>query len=261
MRLAAITRLDLEQALREAVERDEFRVHFQPIVNLSTGSVVAMEALVRWDRPEVGLVPPGTFIAVAEETGLIRPIGNSVMRSAFAEASRWVGGRVGVDLCVSLSARQLLDPRMIEAVEDALRGSGLDPRRVVFEITESSLIEEGQATLDQLGRLRALGIRLAIDDFGTGYSSLGYLEQLPVDILRIDRAFIVDLPTSPKRATLLRAIGCDLAQGFLISKPVGLHEAAILVEAAAADPGLFRGLLRAADIAGHARDVSHHVSA
>jgi EAL domain-containing protein (putative c-di-GMP-specific phosphodiesterase class I) len=194
-----------------------------------------------------------------------------------------------VDLCVNLSARQLLDPLVLEAVEDALRHSGLDAHRVVFEITESSLIEEGQATLDQLARLRAIGIRLAIDDFGTGYSSLGYLEQLPVDILKIDRAFIVDLPTSPKRATLLRAIvgmanalhlttiaegietdeqmhavraiGCDLAQGFLISHPMEPHEAAVLIEAAAADPGLYRGLLRAADIAGRARDAAHHVQA
>jgi diguanylate cyclase (GGDEF)-like protein/PAS domain S-box-containing protein len=289
MRLAAMTRLDLEQALREAVERDEFRVHFQPIVNLSSGAVVAMEALVRWDRPEVGLVAPGTFIAVAEETGLIRPIGASVIRTGFAEAARWAGGRSPVDLCVNLSARQLLDPRVLDSVEDALRSSGLDPRRVVFEITESSLIEDGQATRDQLARLRAIGIRLAIDDFGTGYSSLGYLEQLPVDILKIDRAFIVDLPTSPKRATLLRAIvgmagalhlttiaegietdeqlravraiGCDLAQGFLIARPMESHEAAVLVEAAAADPALFGGLLRAADIVGRARDASRHVSA
>ncbi len=289
MRLAAMTRLDLEQALREAVEREEFRVHFQPIVDLASGGVVAMEALARWDRPGMGLVGPATFIAVAEETGLIRPIGASVIRAAFAEAARWAGGRTAVDLCVNLSARQLLDPLVLEGVEDALRSSGLDARRVVFEITESSLIEEGQATLDQLARLRAIGIRLAIDDFGTGYSSLGYLEQLPVDILKIDRAFIVDLPTSPKRATLLRAIvgmasalhlttiaegietdeqlhavraiGCDLAQGYLISRPVEPHEAAVLVDAAAADPGLFRGLLRAADIAGRARDAAHHVSA
>jgi diguanylate cyclase (GGDEF)-like protein len=289
MRLAAITRMDLEQALREAVERDEFRVHFQPIVDLSSGGVVAMEALVRWDRPEIGLVSPATFIVVAEETGLIRPIGASVIRNAFAEAARWGTGHASVDLSVNLSARQLLDPHVVGSVEEALRTSGLDPRRLVFEITESSLIEEGQATLDHLARLRALGIRLAIDDFGTGYSSLGYLEQLPVDILKIDRAFIVDLPTSPKRATLLRAIvgmagalrlttiaegietdeqlhavraiGCDLAQGFLISRPVEPHAAAVLVEAAAADPALFGDLLRAADIAGRARDASRPVSA
>ncbi|MCU0504513.1 MAG: EAL domain-containing protein [Chloroflexi bacterium] len=289
MRLAAVTRLDLEQALREAVERDEFRVHFQPIVNLATGGVVAMEALARWERPGAGLVGPATFIAVAEETGLIRPIGASVIRRAFADAARWAGGRTPVDLCVNLSARQLLDPLVLEAVEEALRTSGLDARRVVFEITESSLIEEGQATLDQLARLRAIGIRLAIDDFGTGYSSLGYLEQLPVDILKIDRAFIVDLPTSPKRATLLRAIvgmagalhlttiaegietdeqlhavraiGCDLAQGFLISQPMDAHDAAVLVEAAAADPRLFRGLLRAADISGRAHDAAHQLTA
>jgi len=271
MRIAAVTRLDLEQALREAVERDEFRAHFQPIVNLTTGAVVAMEALARWDRPGVGLVGPGTFIAVAEETGLIRPIGASVIRSAFDQAARWAGGRTPVDLCVNLSARQLLDPLVLEAVEEALRHSGLDAHRVVFEITESSLIEEGQATLDQLARLRAIGIRLAIDDFGTGYSSLSYLEHLPVDILKIDRAFVVDLPTAPKRAALVRAIiamsgalglttiaegvetaeqlrivralGCDQAQGFHLAGPLDAAEGGALLARDAQRDGLFRETL------------------
>ena len=289
MRLAAVTRFDLETALRAAVEHDEFRVRYQPIVDLATGRIVAMEALARWERPGVGIVGPGEFIAVAEETGLVRPIGAKVMRTAFRDASRWADGRVLVDLCVNLSARQLQDPRMVESVEEALTSSGLDPRRVVFEITESSLIEEGPVTLEQLGRLRALGIRLAIDDFGTGYSSLGYLEQLPVDILKIDRAFIIDLPTSPKRATLLRAIvgmanalrlttiaegietdeqlhavraiGCDQVQGFLLSMPVEPHEAAVMVAAGAERSDLFGPLVRAADIAGHVRDTAHHISA
>ena len=289
MRLAAVTRFDLETALREAVERDEFRVFYQPIVDLANGRIAAMEALVRWDRPGVGIVGPSEFIAVAEETGLVRPIGAKVMRTAFDEASRWAGGRVLVDVCVNLSARQLQDPRIAESVEEALAASGLDPHHVVFEITESSLIEEGPVTLEQLGRLRALGIRLAIDDFGTGYSSLGYLEQLPVDVLKIDRAFIIDLPTSPKRATLLRAIvgmanalhlttiaegietdeqlhavraiGCDQAQGFLLSVPVQPHEAAMMVAAGAERPELFGPLIRAADAAGHVRDTARHISA
>jgi len=271
MRLAAVTRLDLETALREAVEKEEFAVHFQPIVSLASGGIVAAEALVRWMRPGVGLVPPAGFIAVAEETGLIRPIGLHVFRSACTAAALWGHGSMPVDLTVNLSARQLQDPMIVETIIRVLRETGMDPRKLVLEITESSLIEDGPVAIDQLGRLRAQGIRLAIDDFGTGYSSLGYLERLPVDILKIDRAFVVDLPTSPKRSALLRAIvgmagalrlttiaegveteeqlrivreiGCDLAQGYLLSRPVDATAIAMLIERDRAEGGAFRALM------------------
>jgi diguanylate cyclase (GGDEF)-like protein/PAS domain S-box-containing protein len=271
MRLAAVTRLDLETALREAVEREEFAVHFQPIVSLDSGRIVAIEALARWARPGVGLVPPSGFIAVAEETGLIRPIGMQVFRSACEAAVLWGGGTVPVDLTVNLSARQLQDPHIVETIRRVLTQSGLDPHKLVLEITESALIEDGLAAIDQLVRMRELGIRLAIDDFGTGYSSLGYLERLPVDILKIDRAFVVDLPTSPKRSALVRAIvgmagalrlttiaegveteeqlrivgdiGCDLAQGYLLSRPVEAAEIAVLIERDVTEGGAFRDLV------------------
>ncbi len=271
MRLAAVTRLDLESALREAVEKEEFTVHFQPIVSLASGRIVAAEALARWLRPDVGLVPPAGFIAVAEETGLIRPIGLQVFRSACMAASRWGEGSVPVELAVNLSARQLLDPMIIDTIGRELRQTGFDPRRLVLEITESSLVEDGPVAIDQLGRLRDLGIRLAIDDFGTGYSSLGYLERLPVDILKIDRAFVTDLPTSPKRSALLRAIvgmagalrlttiaegveteeqlrivreiGCDLAQGYLLSRPVEAPDISLLIERDRAEGGAFRAIM------------------
>ena len=273
MRLAAVTRLDLETALREAVEREEFRVHFQPIVSVTSGRIVAIEALARWARPGVGLVPPSGFIAVAEETGLIRPIGMQVFRAACEAAALWGGGTVPVDLTVNLSARQLQDPHIVETIRRVLAQSSLDPHKLVLEITESSLIEDGLTAIEQLVRMRELGIRLAIDDFGTGYSSLGYLERLPVDILKIDRAFVVDLPTSPKRSALVRAIvgmasalklttiaegveteeqlrivrdiGCDLAQGYLLSRPVEASEIAPLIERDAAEGGAFRDLVRA----------------
>ncbi len=274
MRLAAVTRLDLETALREAVEREEFVVHFQPIADLTTGSVVGMEALVRWDRPGAGLVSPAGFIAVAEETGLIRAIGAQVLRASCIAAGRWTGGRDAIDLSVNISARQLQDPLFIDVVRRVLAETAVDPARLVFEITESSLIEDGPAALDQLALIRTLGIRFAIDDFGTGYSSLGYLEQLPVDILKIDRTFVVDLATSPKRAALLRAIvgmagalhlttvaegieteqqlrlvrdiGCDLGQGFLLARPLPADKAGAILEQDRATGGTFRGLIRGA---------------
>jgi diguanylate cyclase (GGDEF)-like protein len=274
MRLAAVTRLDLETALREAIEREEFIVHFQPIVDLSTGSIVAMEALARWDRPGHGLVPPSGFIAVAEETGLIRAMGPQILRAACREAGAWTGGRFPIDLAVNISARQLTDPRLIDIVGRILGDSSVDPARLVIEITESSLIEEGSAALDQLDRLRGLGIRISIDDFGTGYSSLSYLEHLPVDILKIDRAFIDGLPSAPRRVALLRAIvgmagalglttvaegieteqqlrlvreiGCHQGQGFLLARPQPVHEASIILERDRSSGGAFLDLVRGA---------------
>jgi predicted signal transduction protein with EAL and GGDEF domain len=267
MRLASALRLDTETALREAVEERQFVVHYQPIVDLADGRVVAMEALARWSRPGVGLVAPSGFIPVAEQTGLVRAMGVQLLRSACEAASGWTSG-APVDLAVNLSPRQLQDPLLVGMVELALRDSGLDPARLVFELTESHILDDGVETLDRLARLRALGIRLAIDDFGTGYSSLGYLEHLPVDILKIDRTFIVDLPTSPRRAALvraiiamsgalglttiaegvetadqlriLRALGCDQAQGFHLSGPVDAREGATLLARDVDRDGLYR---------------------
>ncbi|MCU0504514.1 MAG: EAL domain-containing protein [Chloroflexi bacterium] len=267
MRLATALRLDTETALREAVEERQFVVHYQPIVDLSDGRIVAMEALARWSRPGVGLVAPSGFIPVAEQTGLVRAMGAQLLRAACEAASAW-SREQSVDLAVNLSPRQLQDPLLVGMVELALRDSGLDPSRLVFELTESHILDDGVETLDRLNRLRAMGIRLAIDDFGTGYSSLSYLEHLPVDILKIDRAFVVDLPTAPKRAALVRAIiamsgalglttiaegvetteqlrivralGCDQAQGFHLAEPLAALEGAILLTRDAACGGLFR---------------------
>jgi diguanylate cyclase (GGDEF)-like protein/PAS domain S-box-containing protein len=256
MRLASALRLDTETALREAIDERQFVVHYQPIVDLVDGRVVAVEALARWRRPGVGLVAPSDFIPVAEQTGLVRAMGAQLLRIACDAARDWTA-QAPVDLAVNLSPRQLQDPLLVGMVELALRESGLDPARLVFELTESHILDDGVETLESLARLRAMGIRLAIDDFGTGYSSLSYLEHLPVDILKIDRAFVVDLPTAPKRAALVRAIiamssalglttiaegvetaeqlrivralGCDQAQGFHLAGPLDAMDTGALL--------------------------------
>ncbi len=270
MRLATALRLDTETALREAVEERQFVVHYQPIVDLADGRVVALEALARWRRPGVGLVAPSSFIGVAEETGLVRAMGAQLLRTACDTARPWTVD-ASVDLAVNLSTRQLQDPLFAGIVERALVESGFDPTRLVFEITESLVLDESAEILEKLARLRALGIRLAIDDFGTGYSSLSYLEHLPVDILKIDRAFVVGLPAAPKRAALVRAIvamagalgletiaegvetaeqlrivralGCDRAQGFLLAEPVEAERSAKLLARDREMGGVFRETL------------------
>jgi diguanylate cyclase (GGDEF)-like protein/PAS domain S-box-containing protein len=272
MRLATVARLDTETALREAVDEHQFVVHYQPIVDLATGHVVAMEALARWHRPGVGLVAPSSFISIAEETGLVRAMGAQLLRAACQAAASWPCSGA-FDLTVNLSPRQIQDPLLVGIVENALADSGLDPRRLVFEITESVLLDDGALTIGRLEQIRAMGIRFAIDDFGTGYSSLSYLEQLPVEILKIDRAFVVDLATNPRRAALLRAIvamarafglttvaegvetiqqlalvrelGCDTAQGFLLAGPADSTAAAALLALDVVDGGTFGPVLRA----------------
>jgi diguanylate cyclase (GGDEF)-like protein len=272
MRLATVLRLDTETALREAVDEHQFVVHYQPIVDLATGRVVAMEALARWRRPGFGLVAPSSFISIAEDTGLVRAMGSQLLRASCQAAATWPRSE-SFDLTVNLSPRQIQDPLLLGIVENALVESGLDPRRLVFEITESLLLDDGALTLARLDQIRAMGIRFAIDDFGTGYSSLSYLEQLPVEILKIDRAFVVDLATNPRRAALLRAIvamagafglttvaegvetaqqlalvrdlGCDTAQGFLLARPTDAAEAMALLARDAACGGTFGDLLRA----------------
>ena len=272
MRLATTLRLDTETALREAIDEHQFIVHYQPIVDLASGRIVSMEALARWRRPGMGLVSPAGFIAIAEETGLVRAMGAQLLRASCATAAAWAG--IGsVDLAVNLSPRQIDDPLLVGIVERALVETGLDPRRLVFEITESLLLDEGALTIGRLDQLRAMGIRFAIDDFGTGYSSLSYLEQLPVDILKIDRSFVVGLAAAPRRTVLLRAVvamagafglttvaegvetaqqlalvrelGCDNVQGFFLAAPTGADQAVELLGQDAASGGVFAGLLAA----------------
>jgi diguanylate cyclase (GGDEF)-like protein len=248
---AAVRRLELEADLRRAVQRDEFVVHYQPIVGLDRPGVARVEALVRWDHPERGMVPPADFIGVAEETGLVIPLGWSVLAEACREAATWPprwGGGAPVGVTVNLSGRQLLDAALPEGVGALLRQSGLPPERLTLEITESVLLEDAEGTIARLHQLKELGVLLAIDDFGTGYSSLSYLARFPVDILKIDRSFVAGIARGAEESALARAIvklgrtfrlqtvaegvedvaqaerlaamGCDQAQGFHFARPM-----------------------------------------
>jgi len=253
MNQAASRRLALESDLRRALGRGELRVHYQRIAETAGGRVAAHEALVRWQHPERGLVMPAEFIQLAEETGLILKIGEWVLQ----EACRWatfIGAERGLQVTVNLSPRQFNDPRLPELVARALRETGLPPRLLELEITESTAMRETDATLGTLGRLKQLGVSIAIDDFGTGYSSLAYLKRFPVDKVKIDRAFVADVPGDRDQGAIVSAIvalahalgirviaegveseaqraflercGCDFVQGFLTGHPADPDTAA-----------------------------------
>jgi diguanylate cyclase (GGDEF)-like protein len=242
MHADAHRRLDVEAGLRAALERGELRLHYQPEIELATGRVHAVEALLRWEHPERGLLAPGEFIAVAEDTGLIVPIGAWVIREACRQAAAWP-----VTMRVNLSARQLRDPGIITVIRDTLEETGLAPGDLCLELTESMLMQDVGRSAAVLGELRELGVSLALDDFGTGYSSLAYLRHLRVDRLKIDRSFMAELGPEPAEQTIVagivgmarglglavtaegietreqlarvRALGCDSAQGFLLARP------------------------------------------
>jgi diguanylate cyclase (GGDEF)-like protein/PAS domain S-box-containing protein len=251
MHAGLVERVRLEGDLRQAVENHEFVVHYQPMVSMRTGAITGSEALVRWQHPTRGLLAPGEFIAVAESTGLIRAIGDFVLREACAQTIRWEqAGGVALRISVNVSPRQLLDSDYVDQVRAALADTGLAPERLTLEMTESVLIDDRSETLDALTALHDFGIRLAIDDFGTGYSSLSYLHRFPVDVLKIDRSFVerlgggddggdgtlvstilhlgqsLQLETvaegieRPQEMLILRRQGCTTGQGFHFSPPV-----------------------------------------
>jgi diguanylate cyclase (GGDEF)-like protein/PAS domain S-box-containing protein len=256
MRTAALERLELETSMHVALERNEFRLVYQPVVKLESERVVGFEALVRWEHPTYGLLAPDRFIPLAEENGLIVPIGRWILLEATKTAARWqrmfhLDRRL--TMAVNLSARQLAAADLVSDVTHALTASGLDPDSLVLEMTETVLVQDAAAAAARLRELRQLGVRLAIDDFGTGYSSLSYLRQFPVDILKIDRAFIntitereaipaivrglldlgrtLELETVAEGVELdfqrnsLRDERCDLAQGFLFARPMSPSDA------------------------------------
>jgi EAL domain-containing protein (putative c-di-GMP-specific phosphodiesterase class I) len=252
----ATQRLELEEALRYAVERSELRVHYQPRVSLNGGTgLVGFEALVRWEHPQRGLMEPGDFIEVAEDTGLIVPIGEWVLERALQDISRWRQSRPGVTISVNLSARQLGDPGLVSRLADAIQANGADPGVLCLEVTEDTVQHNPQLTERMLGALSRIGVKLAIDDFGMGHSSLASLRDLPVDTLKLHQSFVSTLGHEPAETALvgavvelghalgltvvaegvetdtqlalLRDLGCDGAQGFLFSRPVpedAVHE-------------------------------------
>jgi diguanylate cyclase (GGDEF)-like protein len=211
---AVVERLELEVELRAAVENEEFILHYQPIVSLERGTVVGMEALVRWIHPERGMVSPADFVPLAEETRLIVPIGRWVLMEACRRGQAWSeahGG--GLAMCVNISAQQLDQPGLVDDVAHALAKSRLPAQQLVLEITETLLMQDTEATISKLSRLKELGIQLAVDDFGTGYSSLQYLNRFPIDILKIAKSFVDGLAGETEETALVRAI-TDLADNF-----------------------------------------------
>jgi predicted signal transduction protein with EAL and GGDEF domain len=251
MRARAVSRLEVERELCHAVERDELELHYQPVVALGSGEIVGLEALVRWRHPERGVLDPGEFVSIAEDSGLIEPIGRWVQETACRQALGWHAlqpDRRPFDVSVNLSARQVAHPDLAGSVAEILTRTGLEPVNLRLEITESSLVEESATATATLEALSRLGVRLVLDDFGTGYSSLAYLNRFPFDALKIDRSFIEGLGIERERTAIveavvgmaralsldaiaegveseaqlseLRRLGCDFAQGHLFSRPL-----------------------------------------
>ncbi len=253
MNVAAFERMAVENRLRKALENDQLLVHYQPQVDAASGAIVGMEALLRWHDPDEGLVPPSAFIPVAEESGLILPIGERVLREACREARTWQR-RNGPPVLVSInvSSVQFTRQDVARLVADALEESGLDPGALEIEITESTIMDDPDRAIKTLRRIKQQGVRIALDDFGTGYSSLSHLRRFPIDTLKIDRSFILDIERKREDAEIVAAIiamahslrlrvvvegvesenqrrmvverDCDLIQGYLFSPPVAAGE-------------------------------------
>ena len=253
-------RLALESALRHALGREEFTLHYQPKIDIGTGNIVGVEALLRWNQPDLATVSPAQFIPLAEETGLIVPIGRWVLRTACAQAAAWRReGLPELRVAVNLSARQFADETLIDDIAAALQEAGLPAECLELEITESMVMQNPERAVTTLTRVRDLGISVAIDDFGTGYSSLGYLKRFPIDTVKIDRSFIKDLPHDADDAAITRAViamagslhirviaegvetrdqleflrahDCDECQGYYLSRPLPAPELVALARA------------------------------
>jgi diguanylate cyclase (GGDEF)-like protein len=256
MRARALERLKLENELRRALGRDELTVHYQPVVSLRTGSILSVEALLRWKHPGRGLLQPKDFILVAEESGLIEPIGRWVLEEACRRAVEWQNRRPDappVGMSVNLSARQVTQRDLPDLVAEVLHGTGLDPASLSLEITESALVEESEGPIEILRQLKAMGVRLVIDDFGTGYSSLAYLKRFPLDALKVDRSFVEGLGTQQESTAIVNAVVAmagALSIGVVaegVETPLQLAELKRL-DCGQAQGHLFAGALPAADV-------------
>jgi len=256
MHARAMRHLAMEGEMRQAIDRGQLRLHYQPIHSLSTGKIVEFETLVRWQHPERGLIPPAEFIPMAEETGLIIPVGRWVLRTACRQLAQWdrqEPAMADVGIGVNVSSRQFLSTDLVSDVREALAETSLRPQRISLEITEGAIMESGAPALNILPALHALGVRLHLDDFGTGYSSLGYLNQMPIDVLKIDRSFVSRICTAKTGLSLVQAIialarslnmqviaegveseqqvailtgmGCDYVQGFYFASALAPDKA------------------------------------
>jgi PAS domain S-box-containing protein len=261
MHSLAVNRLKLESDLRRAIERSEFSLNYQPVVSLTTRRIVGFEALIRWDRPNVGMIPPAEFITTAEETGMIIPIGQWVLREACERARAWNAvhsSNTPLTMSVNISSKQFAQPDLVIQIRQALQQSGLDPALLKLEITESLAMSDAERSETILWLLKGLGVGLSIDDFGTGYSSLSYLRRFPVNTLKIDRSFISGIGNDTESAEIVRTIvtlshnlgldvvaegvetaehaamlkefGCEFAQGYFYHKPLSREAAEALLE-------------------------------
>ncbi len=249
----ALRQLVLENNLRPGLEREEFIIHYQPQVNIQSFQLVAMEALVRWEHPALGLLYPAEFIGLAEDNGLIVSIGEWVLRTACLQSKAWQdSGFDPLRVAVNLSARQFQQPALVESVAQVLRDTGLDPNLLELELTEGSIMKDPNQAIRKLHELKAMGIHISVDDFGTGYSSLNYLKRFPIDTLKIDQSFVKDINTDSDNEAIvsaiitlahalklnviaegvetqeqlesLRVLKCDEVQGFLFSRPLSVPE-------------------------------------
>ncbi len=265
MNTAVMRRLDLENNLRKAYINGEFILYYQPQFDIVTGKMVGMEALIRWQHPEMGMVPPMEFIPLAEETGLILPIGEWVLNAACAQNKAWQdAGYLPIKISVNLSSRQFKNNDIIKTISKVLKDTCMDPRYLVLEITESIIMQNKEKTISMLNTLNTMGLSLAMDDFGTGYSSLSYLKRFPVDVIKIDRSFIKDVTGSKEDAAIVKAIiamahslelkviaegvetkqqlkfllehGCDEIQGYLFSRPLPAEDASKLLKRGLVSP-------------------------
>jgi predicted signal transduction protein with EAL and GGDEF domain len=253
MHLQALEWLTLERDLRKSLDQGDFVLHYQPQVNLHSGEIAGVEVLVRWQHPEMGLLDPQRFIPLAEETGLIVPLGSWVLRTACAQNRVWQNeGLPPIKIAVNMSARQIAQPTIVDEIRGILAETGLEGRYLELELAENTLFYDSDAIAEQLNGLKRLGVRLSIDDFGTGYSSVGYLKRLPIDMLKIDRSFVRDLPNDAENSAIAATIigmtrslhlkviaegvesesqraflqeqGCDEIQGYLYSHPIAAGE-------------------------------------
>src|SRR6266853_541265 len=259
MSLRAVERQSLEEQLRSALERRELLVHYQPKVNLKTGALTGVEALLRWQHPERGLLLPRQFLAIAEDAGMTIDIGQWVLREACTKVREWLdGGLLAVPVAVNISALEFRNRQFVRGVQDTLKNTCLDPKFLELELTETVLMRHAEPTARTLGQLKAIGLRLAIDDFGTGYSSLSYLTRFPIDTLKLDHSFLNDIIVDSDRAIIVDAVvslgrslkkrviaegvetpeqlkfiqelGCDEGQGYYFSPPVIAQQFAKLIE-------------------------------
>jgi len=251
MNAKAMQRLNMENALRYALEKNEFELHYQPRVDFNSGAIRGMEALLRWNSPQFGSISPAQFIPLLEETGMIVPVGDWVLKTACAQTRRWQSDGYELRVSVNLSVRQFRQKDMVQRFRAILHAAGFDPKYLELEITEGLLVENMDAAITILGELHDAGVHISIDDFGIGYSSLSYLKKLPIDTIKIDRSFVADIAGNPDAAAItaaivalarslrlnvtaegietkaqldyLKSLGCDEAQGFYFSKPLPVH--------------------------------------